>query len=64
MEFNLYFNNSQIITKWAADEVDSMLTVIVCKNTPKFVFRPKTTIFWREGGFPLPIAFQYLINMI
>ena len=34
----------------------------------KPVFRPKMAIFWRagmrEGGKPLPLAFQYLILMI
>jgi len=40
----------------------------VQKSIENFVFRPKMTIFWRagmrEGGLPLPLAFQYLIPMI
>ena len=40
----------------------------VQKSIENFVFRPKMAIFqragMREGGLPLPIAFQYLILMI
>ena len=40
----------------------------VQKSIENFVFRPKMAIFWRagmrEGGLPLPLAFQYLILMI
>ena len=38
------------------------------KSIENFVFRPKMAIFrraeMREGGLPLPLAFQYLILMI
>ena len=40
----------------------------VQKSIENFVFGPKMAIFWRagmkEGGLPLPLAFQYLILMI
>ena len=40
----------------------------VQKSIENFVFRPKMAIFrragMREGGLPLPLAFQYLILMI
>ena len=40
----------------------------VQKSIENFIFRPKMAIFWRagmrEGGLPLPLAFQYLILMI
>jgi hypothetical protein len=40
----------------------------VQKSKENFVFRPKMAIFrragMREGGLPLPLAFQYLIFMI
>ena len=40
----------------------------VQKSIENFVFRPKMAIFrragMREGGLPLPLAFQYLIFLI
>ena len=40
----------------------------VQKCIENFAFRPKMAIFrraeMREGGLPLPLAFQYLILMI
>ena len=40
----------------------------VQKSIENIIFRPKMAIFWRagmrEGGLPLPLAFQYLILMI
>ena len=44
---------------------DTLMPLYHCH---KPVFRPKMAIFWRvgmrEGGLPLPLAFQYLILMI
>ena len=46
-------------------EVSTLMQLYHCH---KPVFRPKMAIFWRvgmrEGGKPLPLAFQYLIFMI
>ena len=46
----------------------SSITLMPLCHCHKPVFRPKMAIFWRagmrEGGKPLPLAFQYLILMI
>ena len=43
-------------------------TLMLVYHCHKPVFTPKMAIFWRagirEGGLPLPLAFQYLILLI
>ena len=52
--------------EWKVYDVNEA-TLMPVYHCHKPVFRPKTAIFWRagmrEGGLPLPLAFQYLIFM-
>ena len=58
-------NGVGTIPKMKSDYPDYSL---VEKSRENFVFRPKMAIFRRagmkEGGLPLPLAFQYFIFMI
>ena len=54
--------------KFLITKFDLLTYSRVQKSIENFVFRPKMAIFqragMREGGLPLPLAFQYLILMI
>ena len=60
-------NRRCLSMKHAKDTVQSNYSRVQ-KSIENFVFRPKMAIFrregMREGGLPLPLAFQYLILMI
>ena len=63
---NSEINNSQILhIHFMNLAVDTLMPLYHCH---KPVFRPKMAIIlragMREGGLPLPLAFQYLILMI